>query len=159
VLLAIPVGVWYVKFMTEASLNAQIKALKPEWEMNAETIKRNEQLKKDEATLAAKLTVLDEMITKQSLWIKVLEAISFSQSRSRDLWLTQITTKQMAGMDAGKIEVTIMGMSFSAASVDEFVRSLKKSDINPDVKVPNFNPATVGDQNVLKFVMSFTFRA
>ena len=157
-LLAIPIGLWYVKFMTAAVLKAEIKAKQAEANEYTEVIKKNNQLKDQETALAAKLMVLDKLVGRQSLWIKVLEAVSFSQSRSRDLWLTMLTSKPMYGADAGKIEITLQGMAFSAASVDEFMRSLKKSDFNPDVKVPDWNPAVIGDQKVVRFIMTFSFK-
>jgi hypothetical protein len=157
-LLAIPIGVWYVRFVTAASLKAQIRSKQAEANEYAEVIKKNNQLKDQEAVLAVKLVVLDKLVVRQSLWIKVLEAVSFSQTRSRDLWLTSLISKQMVGADAGKIEITLVGMAFSAASIDEFMRSLKKSDFNPDVKVPDWIPALIGDQKVVRFVMTFSFR-
>jgi len=158
VLLAIPVGLWYVRWMTALSLKAQIKAKETESKEYAEVIKRNNELKDDEKALAVKLQVLDRMVSKQSMWIRVLEAISFSQAHSGDLWLVQMTSKIVKTGPEPGLEITLRGYAFSAASVDEFVRSLKKSDIDPVVVTPDWNPDVVGEWKVVRFTLIFTMK-
>ncbi len=154
VLLAIPAGFWYLRYMSVLSLRAQLKvveteAAKPEY---AGVIEKVTQLEAQEAAVGKKLEVLDKLLARQSTWIKVMEALSFSQARAKDLWLVGLTSKTLLNApDTGKVELTIMGMAFSAASVDDFVSSFMKSDFSPELGNQTMQSFIVESQRVLQF--------
>jgi len=155
VLLTIPVGFWYIRYMQVLSLRSELKvveaeAAKPEY---AGVIEKVTQLEAQEGAVAKKLEVLDKLLARQATWIRLMEAVSFSQARARDLWLTGLLSKTLTtAADAGKVELTIQGMAFSAASVDEFLSTFQKSEFNPEVGTPSMVTVPSEGQRVFQFL-------
>lgn len=155
VVLAIPIGFWYLRYMKVLSLRAEVKLVeaemaKPEY---AGVIEKVTALEAQEAAVAKKLEVLDELLRRQVTWIRIMEALSTSQARARDLWLTGLTSKILtAAPDAGKLEITIQGKAFSAASVDEFVSTFLRSDFSPELGTQNMQSVLSEGQQVLQFI-------
>jgi Tfp pilus assembly protein PilN len=153
-LLAIPAAFWYLRYMSWLSLNAQVKiveaeAAKPEY---AGIIEKVTQLEGQEASVGKKLEVLDKLLARQSAWIKVMEALSFSQARAKDLWLVGLTSKTLINApDTGKVELTITGMAFSAASVDDFVSTFMRSEFSPELGNQTMQSYFIESQRVLQF--------
>ncbi|MEK7474526.1 MAG: hypothetical protein AAB152_02725 [Candidatus Coatesbacteria bacterium] len=156
VLLTIPVGFWYIRYMTVLGLRGELKvvvaeAAKPEY---AGVIEKVTALETQEAAVAKKLEVLDKLLGRQATWIRVMEALSFSQGRAKDLWLTGLMSKVMVtAPDTGKVELTIQGMAFSAASVNDFVTTFLKSDFSPELGTQSMTIVLgEGGQRVLQFI-------
>ena len=162
VFLTIPAGVWYLKFSRVASLKAEIKALDKEAEAGGyrEIMVKVDALKVQEAALAKKLDVLDKLLVRQASWIKILEALSLSQSQSKDLWLQTFSSRPLTtAPDAGKTELTLTGVAFSIASVEDFVRSFQKADFLPELKqTPVVHSATDEGQALIQFTAVFKFK-
>lgn len=160
VLLTIPAGFWYVKFAQVRVLQAKIKALDREAAEYAGIIEKVTELETQEAALAKKLEVLDKLLARQAGWIKVLEALSLSQSRARDLWLQQFTSRALtAAPDTGKTELTLNGYAYSIASVDDFVRAFQKSDLEPELTAaPTIRSAAQEGESVISFTVVFKFK-
>jgi Tfp pilus assembly protein PilN len=158
--LALPVGWWYSKWSAVASLKARVIALDEQKKPHADKIRKLYQLKIDEAALVKKLKLLDQLVKRQSTWIRLLEGIGFSQSQVQDLWLTNLTsTAAKAGANAGKIEVTVKGMAFSLASVHEFAKVLKDSDLELEVGEIQMSVASSGGERVIAFTTKIVFKA
>jgi len=117
-------------------------------------------LEGQEAALAAKLDVLDKVLARQSTWIRILEAVSFAQTRAHDLWLVTMASRSLTlGPDAGKIELTITGQAFSAASVDDFMRTLARAELSGvEVGQVTMNTSVAGNQPVLNFNFPVKFK-
>ena len=161
VLLTIPAGFWYLRFARVRSLQAEVKRLDAAAGEYAGIIEKVTALETQEAALAKKLEVLDKLIARQASWIHILEALSFSQAQAKDLWLTSFSSKTItAAPDAGKTEITIVGMAFSVASMDDFIRTFQHSDFSPDLeKPPSVQGMGVEGQNVIQFTAVFKFKA
>jgi Tfp pilus assembly protein PilN len=154
--LTIPIGFWYIRYMTVLSLRGELKVVtaetaKPEY---AGVIEKVTALETQEGDVAKKLEVLDKLLGRQATWIRIMEALSFSQARAKDLWLTGLTSKTLtAAPDTGKVELTIQGMAFSAASVNDFVSTFLKSEFNPELGTQSMTIVPgEGGQRVLQFV-------
>ena len=107
-----------------------------------------------EAALVKNLDVLDKLTSRQALWIRFLEAVEASQRTAHDLWLTQVISKRLTGADADKIEVTLIGTVFSAASFDVFLRSLVSGDLAIEISQktpPSASGTKVGNDPALTF--------
>jgi Tfp pilus assembly protein PilN len=161
VLLTIPAGFWYIRWTVAAGLRAQIKAIDAESVAYAGIIDKVTLLETQEGALAQKLDVLDKLIARQTTWIKILESLSFAQTHAKDLWLTTLTSKSLTlGADAGKIELTINGQAFSAASVDDFMHTLSRADLaNLEIGLPTMTASMVANQPVLQFNFAIKFKA
>lgn len=160
VLLTIPAGLWYLRWTVAAGLQAQIKAIDAESAGYAGIIDKVTLLEGQEAALATKLGVLDKVLTRQSTWIKIMESLSFAQARAHDLWLVSLASRALTlGPDAGKIELTITGQAFSAASVDDFMRTLARAELaGIEVGQATMNSAVAGNQPVLNFNFPVKFK-
>lgn len=160
VVLALPVGWWYSKWSAVSSLKAQIIELEKAQKPYAEMITKLEALELSEAELVKRLEVLDQMVRRQSTWIRLLEGIGLSQARVQDLWLTNLTSMSAkSGTNAGKIEVTLRGMAFSLAAVNEFVRALEDSDLELQVEEPQMSVISSRGERVIAFITTIMFKA
>lgn len=153
VALAIPSGYWYLQYAALANLKRDLAAVKKEAGLPQYrgVIERNERLKVQEDDLAKKLQIMDELLTNQSRWIKIMEAVSFSQARATDLWLTNLTSAPSRSGGANEIELSVEGLTFSVASMDEFMSSLRNSDLQARIMPPKFEEARVAGQKAMRF--------
>ncbi len=160
VLLTIPAGLWYERWIVAASLRSQIRAIDAESATYAGIIDKVTLLEAQEAVLAKRLDVLDKLLGRQGTWIRVLESLSFAQAHAHDLWLTSVNSKALSlGADAGKVEIALVGSAFSAASIDEFMRTLSKADLNGlEMGLVNMTVGAAGGQQILNFNFTVRFK-
>lgn len=160
VVLALPVGWWYSKWSAVSSLNARVIELDQRQKPYEEMIRKLEALKTDEAALVKKLEILEQLVRRQSTWIRLLEGIGFSQARVQDLWLTNLTsTSAKSGTNVGKIEVTVRGMAFSLAAVHEFTKALQDTDLGLEIGDIQMSVASSGGEKVITFITTIMFKA
>lgn len=160
VILTIPAGVAYLKWLKSSSLTAEIKKIDAEAASYADTIAKVEALEKREVAVAKKLDVLNKLLARQSTWIRVLESLSTAQAQARDLWLESISTKLLqAAPDTGKTEMVVMGFAYSVGSIDEFVRAFVKSEFAPEVSRQRMDfVLKEGGERVVQFNYTFKFK-
>lgn len=159
VILTIPAGVAYLKFLKKSSLASEIKKIDAEAASYADTITKVEALEKREAAVARKLDVLNKLLTRQSTWIRILETLSSAQTQARDLWLFNVSSKLLqAAPDTGKTELTITGVAYSVGSIDEFVRGLVRSEFAPEVTRQSMSPVSYAGEGVWAFNFVFKFK-
>lgn len=160
VLLTIPAGVLYLRWTVASGLHKQIKLIDAESASYSGIIDKVTMLENREAILAKKLEVLDKLLQRQTTWIRILESLSFAQTRAQDLWLVTISSKSLTiGVDAGKIELAIAGQAFSAASVEDFTRILSKADLsNLEVGQVSMTTSALESQPVLNFTFTVKFK-
>ena len=133
--MSIPVGWWYVRWSALASMEAELKRVTKEAGRYGDVIGKNERLKASEVALAKKIGSLKKMVAEQSRWIRLLEVISFAQAEAQDMWLTNLTSKELkSGPDRGKLVIEIRGLAFSVASLDAFVKTLMDSALKPEIE-------------------------
>ncbi len=158
-ILSVPLGWWYLRWSTVNDLNTELRQVKAEAVGYESVIKRNEELKVQEAALEKNLKMIDKLVASQSRWIHVMEMLSSAQARARDLWLTSVSGSVLKGKDQGKIGLTVGGMTFSVASLDEFIQALRKSDLKPEVE-PGFTlRAGAAGQSAFRFTATLKFKA
>ena len=158
VILTIPAGVAYLKWLKSSSLAAEIKKIDAEAASYADTIAKVEALEKRESSAAKRLEVLNKLLSRQATWIRILETLSVAQSQARDLWLESLSSKILqAAPDTGKTELQIMGVAYSVGSIDEFVRALVKSEFTPEVTRQTMTPTDLLGEGVIRFDFRFKF--
>lgn len=141
-------------------MKARIVDLDARQKPYAEMISKLDLLKIEEAALVKKLEVLDQMVRRQSTWIRLLEGIGFSQARVQDLWLTNLTsTSAKSGTNVGKIEVTLRGMAFSLAAVHEFTKALQDTDLGLEIGDIQMSVASAGGERIITFITTIMFKA
>lgn len=159
VLLTIPAGFAYLRWLKASALDAEIKKIDAEAASYAETIAKVEALERREAAVAKKIDVLNKLLSRQATWIRILETLSTAQAQARDLWLTNVTSKLLqAAPDTGKTELTIIGVGYSVGSIDEFVRALVRSEFTPEVTKQTMTPTNIGGEGVVQFNFTFKFK-
>jgi Tfp pilus assembly protein PilN len=158
VILSVPAGLWYLRAARLSGLRQEVVMVERESKAYASIIEKINSLESQEAVLVKKLDDLKKIVDRQPTWIKLMETLSDSQSRARDLWLISVTSRALIGQDQGKIELTITGMAFSIASVDEFVAAIRKSEFSPEAVQAEVTGSSIGDQRVVRFVATLKFK-
>lgn len=163
VALTVPLGLLYVRWAAVAALRQEVRRVDEESKAYAGIIDRIVDIENKEGALVKNLDVLDKLTAKQTLWIRFLESLYAAQQGAHDLWLTQVTSKALtAGVDAGKIEVTLQGTVFSAASFDVFVRALATGEMPmelSDKSPPAMTMTRIGTDPALNFTVTFRIKA
>ena len=156
VILSVPIGIIYVKWMQESGLKADIKRIEEARvkEGLTDIIERVEALKKQEKELADKLEVLAKVTGRQAGWIRIMETLSMSQAKAQDLWFISLRSKKVtAGPDTGKIELTLQGNAFSIGSIYDLSKAMKTSELGLEVKDPLIQGSALGNERVLFFTI------
>jgi Tfp pilus assembly protein PilN len=155
-LLSIPISILYIRWVQVSGLKAEIKRIEKARvdEGLTDIIERVEALKKQEKELADKLTALGKATKKQASWIRILETLSISQAKAQDLWFVSLRSKKVvAGIDAGKIELTLQGNAFSIGSINDLSRAMKASELGLEVSEPVIQGSALGTERVLFFTL------
>jgi len=160
-LLAIPLAVLYFKWMSVSLLKGKYRALEAESKNYAGIIEKVVELENKETALVKKLDAIDGLVSRQWIWIKLLETISQCQSQVGDIWFTSLKSKTLAGADAGKTELTLEGNAFSIAAVVDFQNMVLKSGLGVEFTKTNMQSAQVGtgNQTAVKFMTVLKFKA
>jgi len=156
VVLSIPIGILYVRWVQESGLKAEIARIEKAKivEQLTDTIARVEALNRQEKELADKIKALGKITSRQAEWIRIMETLSASQAKAQDLWFVSLRSRNVvAGPDAGKLELTVQGNAFSIGSIYDLSRAMKDSDLGIEVKDPLIQNSFLGTDRVIFFTI------
>ncbi|MDA8161228.1 MAG: PilN domain-containing protein [Desulfobacteraceae bacterium] len=133
-----------------ASLTAQLASLNQEKQHFQAVISQIDKIKKDQAVIDNKMTVINNLKGASQLPARVLDEIA-NLTPSDRMWLT--------ALDYGGNTVTLAGTALDNATVADYMNRIGKSDLFLTPELKNSSLVKVGNQKLKSFSLTFNVLA